>query len=181
MHTVGLVLGENPEQQLEKFADYFEVDAFKKYMDEDEIQDMADEYGIDARNVVELREKVKKWLDYEGFVENGRLGYFCNENPNAKFDWYTIGGRWKGYLKLGIKKVNKNDVADQARFNEINIDELTRDVPGFVLKNGQWHEDHLSLSELLEGKVSSEWRSAYEKILKEMPGDTLVTVIDIHS
>lgn len=30
--------------------------------------------------------------------QKGRYGYWCN--PNAKWDWYSIGGRWTGYFKL---------------------------------------------------------------------------------
>lgn len=29
--------------------------------------------------------------------DQGRYGYFSN--PNAKWDWYTIGGRWKGFFR----------------------------------------------------------------------------------
>ena len=41
-------------------------------------------------------------IDYLGrdaeMVEKGKIGYL--ENPNAKWDWYQIGGRWSGYFKL---------------------------------------------------------------------------------
>lgn len=30
--------------------------------------------------------------------EDGEEGYYCN--PRAKWDWYSIGGRWTGYFKL---------------------------------------------------------------------------------
>lgn len=30
--------------------------------------------------------------------ENGRYGYW--KNPNAKWDWYVVGGRWTGFFKL---------------------------------------------------------------------------------
>lgn len=39
--------------------------------------------------------------DYHGFdspdEKTGQYGYWSN--PNAKWDWYTIGGRWSGYFK----------------------------------------------------------------------------------
>lgn len=41
-------------------------------------------------------------LDWCGLKERdaemGRYGYW--ENPNAKWDWYQIGGRWTGFFKL---------------------------------------------------------------------------------
>lgn len=30
--------------------------------------------------------------------ETGRYGYWSN--PNARWDWYTVGGRWSGFFKL---------------------------------------------------------------------------------
>jgi hypothetical protein len=37
--------------------------------------------------------------DYHDYVEeNGRFGRFTN--PNSKWDWWVIGGRWSGILKL---------------------------------------------------------------------------------
>jgi len=44
---------------------------------------------------------VKYLQDYHGFdapdERTGLYGYWTN--PNAKWDWYTIGGRWSGYFK----------------------------------------------------------------------------------
>ena len=31
-------------------------------------------------------------------TKEGRYGYFSN--PNAKWDWYVLGGRWRGFFKL---------------------------------------------------------------------------------
>jgi len=37
--------------------------------------------------------------DYHGYGKvKGRYGYY--HNPNAKWDWYQVGGRWTGTLKL---------------------------------------------------------------------------------
>ncbi|MDD3513036.1 MAG: hypothetical protein PHV21_03395 [Synergistaceae bacterium] len=38
--------------------------------------------------------------DEEGELNEavGKNGYWTN--PNARFDWYELGGRWRGYLKL---------------------------------------------------------------------------------
>lgn len=39
-----------------------------------------------------------KYHSYEKDPERGRYGYW--ENPNSKWDWYAIGGRWTGFFKL---------------------------------------------------------------------------------
>jgi len=42
---------------------------------------------------------MKEWAGHdEKDIETGKYGYW--ENPNAKWDWYQIGGRWSGLLKL---------------------------------------------------------------------------------
>lgn len=42
---------------------------------------------------------VKEWHGTsERDAQTGRYGYW--ENPNAKWDWYQLGGRWRGFFKL---------------------------------------------------------------------------------
>jgi len=73
-------------------------------------------------------EKVKKYAqycadenpaiitDWEGgcFDDEGNHGYWGN--PNAKWDWYSIGGRWSGSLRL--KKGKSGNVGERSGFNE---------------------------------------------------------------
>jgi len=42
-------------------------------------------------------EYMQNWCGEEKDPERDLYGYW--ENPNAKWDWYQIGGRWKGLLK----------------------------------------------------------------------------------
>jgi hypothetical protein len=52
------------------------------------------------------------YADYCGYKKNeetGKYGYW--ENPNAKWDWYQIGGRWSGLLRV-------NEMADTAQRGE---------------------------------------------------------------
>jgi hypothetical protein len=66
--------------------------------------------------------------DWAGFVdyyhgynqdENGDYGYY--HNPNAKWDWYQIGGRWCGYFTMKEGKVGVP--SDRHWANE------TKDIP----------------------------------------------------
>lgn len=74
--------------------------------------------------------------DYHGSngrdPEKGRYGHW--ENPNRKWDWYQVGGRWSGLLKLkpgadgavgetglmGSHHAKGEDRADQARKGDID-------------------------------------------------------------
>ncbi len=51
---------------------------------------------------------IEEWAGYKK-DEIGRYGYY--ENPNAKWDWHQLGGRWTGHFKLKeIKKLGYDGV-----------------------------------------------------------------------
>lgn len=75
---------------------------------------VADYYGVEERD-----------------SEKGRYGYW--ENPNKKWDWWQVGGRWRGFypVKSGVEKVvgapgvfdNESDgVADVVKIDQIDMD-----------------------------------------------------------
>lgn len=88
-----------------------------------------------------------KYKDFDEFMEQyggykkdestGKYGYW--ENPNAKWDWYEMGGRWTGYFKLkkGAKgyvglpglmtEPAKIDYVDQIMFKDIDIEGMIED------------------------------------------------------
>lgn len=45
---------------------------------------------------------IKEWAGYEKDAETGKYGYW--ENPNAKWDWHQLGGKWNGYFKIYPRK-----------------------------------------------------------------------------
>lgn len=57
---------------------------------------------------------MSEYMGYKIDQETGKYGYW--ENPNAKWDYWTIGGRWSGIIKdnLGFK-------ADQSRIKDLNF------------------------------------------------------------
>ena len=48
---------------------------------------------------------MQEWEGKDSDENNGRYGYYCN--PNAKWDWHSMGGRWSGFFKLkdGVKPI----------------------------------------------------------------------------
>jgi hypothetical protein len=75
---------------------------------------------------------IKDWAGYSKDPATGRYGYW--ENPNRKWDWYQIGGRWTGMFKLlpeaggevGSPGLMTNPAevgfADQARKRDIDFE-----------------------------------------------------------
>ena len=56
--------------------------------------------------------------EYFGYKKDGdRYGYRCN--PEAKWDWYVVGGRWDGELILKNGKT-----ANEAQLEDIDWDEM---------------------------------------------------------
>ena len=55
--------------------------------------------------------------DYCGYTKDnamGRYGYW--ENPNAKWDWYTLGGRWSGFFAKKDGGETDQDVIENLDF-----------------------------------------------------------------
>lgn len=68
----------------------------------------AEEVKVPVKEIyASAQEYVEKECDYQVDPETGKRGYW--ENPNRKWDWYQVGGRWSGML-LG-KDGNRMDVA----------------------------------------------------------------------
>ncbi len=82
-----------------------------------------------------FKDFIKDWAGHEKDSE-GRYGYW--ENPNVKWDWHTMGGRWRGSFKL---KDNKQGVlgspgvfnnkpifdVDQSKFGDIDWKSMEHD------------------------------------------------------
>lgn len=81
-------MGNCPEIHL-KFND--ETEYVRKEWDEED-QETKNQYNHDIDAYAE---------DYHGYKKDGETGkYGYWENPNAKWDWYQLGGRWTGFFKL---------------------------------------------------------------------------------
>jgi len=89
-----------------------------------------------------FEEYMKEWHGYDSRDQSkGRYGLWSN--PNVKWDWYQVGGRWSGFLKLkdgigiqgklGVKSwTNENEEipmnkADQARKCDIDFDGMRKE------------------------------------------------------
>jgi|SRR5574343_295126 hypothetical protein len=135
-HFTVLVIGENPEKQLEP---YWELDLPQKEMKKDprakfnieieqkDLQKKFEEWGEKYKKEVKNREKNYVYENAEQWVREWHCHYYSKEhdawgywnNPKAKWDWYTLGGRWEGFflLKDGTK-------TDQAYMRDINWEEM---------------------------------------------------------
>lgn len=105
---------------------------------------------------------------------NGKGKHLSTYNPESHWDWYEIGGRWKDYFEL-----KNGSKADQAKVGQIKKEIK----PTFaVVKDGEWYEKGemgwwgITRNEKAEAK----WDKEFKKLLKGLPKDTLVTLVDAH-
>lgn len=93
--------GEDPEAALAPYQENNMGDCPPEYMIfNDHTEEVTKNYEEADAETKEKYPTLEQYAEeYEGYKkqEDGRYGYF--ENPNAKWDWYLLGGRWTGFFK----------------------------------------------------------------------------------
>lgn len=98
-----LVIGEDPEYELAPFHEYEctgLMDEFVVFVKADESYDDYEKFKAEHPEYAVEYTTYEIWLEkYWGykFVE-GEWGRYTN--PNAKWDWYVLGGRWRGMITV---------------------------------------------------------------------------------
>jgi hypothetical protein len=230
MHFSVLIIGENPELQLDP---YWELDLSEdeiardyraeflvvipaarlkeraaKIIDILSLQDRAEKIaagseGEESAMLKRLRAALKAGRLEEILAEahggylgpKGDWGYYAN--PDAKWDWFLLGGRWQGSLRLLPGKSgtvgerswtdpgrpDDPSRCDQARFGDIDWP-LTRSVftPFAVLKNGEWQD--IGSAGIWGNEPAPEaeaaWEKAVDDLLTGLPPETQISVYDCH-
>ena len=103
---------QNIEKLLAPYSENLEVEPYLKYKHDDALKMLRDEYDYDDKDVDDalLESFVKHYSSYS--LKDGNV--YTTYNPNSKWDWYTIGGRFDGKLML----------TDEGRLNV--VDEIKR-------------------------------------------------------
>ena len=212
-HFSVLVVGDDVESQLEPFVE--EVDEDSSYA---EIilkvkKDEAEEYrktqlGMDFWKKPEKQDEKEKLLkesivafmkEYCGLIQDKNNDWGYLGNPNAKWDWYQIGGRWAGSLlfkegKKGTKgepsllmkdfEYTENS-ADQGIKKDIDLEKMRKEdiIPTFaILIDGKWYQEGemgwFGMASNL--KDSKEWHKEFDKLLEKVSGNKLLTIVDCH-
>jgi len=134
------------EEMLEPYDENTEVPRYKKHFNEKDIKKMAEHYKIEPSNLEALAEKMKDWYGSEGGIDEKGLFYWSTYNKQSKWDWWEIGGRWSGMLKL---KDGKEGIEGEAGIfdNETGIDcAFVKDLANLdiithaVVDKEGWHE-----------------------------------------
>lgn len=186
-HFTVLVIGDNFEDQLAPYHEFEctgENDQYVQDVDVTEemnksisegesIEDALGYYGLEDK-IVDDESKVEKVgntcahkFGYAIVKDNKLIKAVNRTNPNRKWDWYQVGGRWSGFLKLkeGATGQNgrrswanpgENDAGycDQARKCDIDFDGMRNEAGEEAGK--KWDLFHKHLGHLIEGFVTWE-------------------------
>jgi hypothetical protein len=107
-------------------------------------------------------------------------------SPDAKYDFYIIGGKWKHLLELkSPRKVpglfglftKGIDKTHTALKSEIREDALLSHPPVSLLNAGVWEDAKFAI-----GKPSDDdWRRHFEQMFRSLPDSARLTIVDYHA
>lgn len=138
-----------------------------------------------------------RWHEPEDIGADGEV--YSTYNPDSKWDWWTIGGRWGGMwtFRPGVDthsplKTRRSAFGvapnadlphrtDCARVRDILPETLT---PTFALVDceGYWHEKGEMgwWAVVADEKAQDEWDAIYRKAIDALPPDTWLINVDCH-
>lgn len=106
-HFAVLVIGDNPEEQLKPFDENLEVAPYKERLAHDPREAVAryirnlDKARRDEWRALTFEEASKRYYGQPAGKDEQGWYVMTTYNPNSKWDWYQIGGRWtRELLKL---------------------------------------------------------------------------------
>ena len=138
-----------------------------------------DDYYEKYKEFMKEKDYAQMFNDWNGLVldeKTGNYGYW--HNPEAHWDWYSIGGRWTGKLKLKKSKRHKQYAKDGIVGNGTPglMTELNRDsnycdfAPAHMIDWAGIKEDQLN-SELDAFDKIMEIRDKYQRLRREKEFD----------
>ena len=210
-HFIGLCFGDYWESNLDPYDEGLEVEPYVAHTKEEAIDEVkhrhaADyEWAIKALENTSTTEQQRKHA--ESIIERGLFisyedawkvaqewGYELDEeenllsryNPDSKWDWYSIGGRWSGFLCTKEKDDEGNPIrVNQAQFKDIDWNYMIENdiIPfNYVTEDGEWREKGemgwwgMTTNEMEQ----DDWTDNFKNYLKLVEDDCLVTVVDFH-
>lgn len=187
-HFTVLVIGNDPEKQLAPFSERIDVPEYlAEKVEQEEIDRFLKYYRTKSDDLSGYYATKNKSLDFDAiysihgedwndrawkYDNKGQLGRYSTYNPESRWDWYVLGGRWDGELKTEHGELN------QAKKTDIlNWDELK---PFSILKDGKWYQKGEMLWFAVVKDEKAEWPNEVQEIKRDVEDDTLISMYDCH-
>ena len=182
-HFTVLIIGNDVEEQLEP---YFELECTmnQEEMKNDPRAEFVEEMTTEALTEDFLKTKndhpeyyyetLEDFAsEYHGYIkaeDEEVWGRFTN--PKSKWDWYQIGGRWSGIFK--IKDIEQDDTKEKY------IEDSSRFSTYALVKEGEWYAKGEMGWWAVSSNEDENWSEEFGKMIKSLPEDTLLTLVDCH-
>lgn len=191
-HFTVLVIGNDPEKQLAPFHEFECTGVDDEYVQNvDQTEEARAEWESHKEDYPTLREFVEGWYGRPIYEEDETLAQSITDeeakygyavfkgdqiiklirrtNPNSKWDWYLLGGRWSGFLKLKtgangergspglMTEAAPPDYADQALKRDIDVEGMRNEAE----KKAAAHYDKVHA--VIAGRGFMTWAEIKEK------------------
>lgn len=197
MHSCVYVIIENTDnietavtRALAPFDDARQVKPYKLRLFASTIMAMSRHYNIPESDHQRLSEKMRDWLGDPGGQDRLGLHALCSHNPDGKWDWYEIGGRFNGCIRGRWRPrsfAKKPDLQSNSLSSSILL--RAKDFPkrtpfALVTPLGEWIERSSVVSTTSGWYVrevpKSAWSRRVRMILRKFP-DQRIVCVDAHS
>lgn len=141
-------------------------------------KDLRDTYDYPENSILKTVEMKEYYESFEQFLKDyhgvdepdettGRYGYW--NNPNAKWDWYVVGGRWSGFFKPKEGKVGllgrsgsfgnlpRQGWVDQINYGDVDFEAMKQHEE----KIANEHFDQIE--SIVNGRKIPNWKEIREK------------------
>lgn len=115
---------------LAPFDEDLQAQPWKRHLDAGEIAAMAKQYSVRRTSLLKLAGCMEDWCGGTGGVDGKGLFVIHTYNPDGKWDWYEVGGRWNGFLRGNVRTAKS--LLKSPRLEAL----LPHD---FLTPDGTWH------------------------------------------
>jgi hypothetical protein len=169
-HFTVMVIGDNPEEQLAPYQENNMGDCPEEFLEfEDETESLKSDWESMSEEDKSGYEDFESFVREDGYDEHeGKFGYWTNKN--CKWDWYSLGGRWTGFLRM------KPGVAGEVGRPGLFSSPAQTGTADSALKK---HIDFASMRDDAEKKAGKTWDKARELLEGTPPCDSWEYVREI--
>jgi hypothetical protein len=98
-----LVIGNEVDGLMAPYDESKDVRAYRVYMTKEKIKSMRGHYEKEGHKIKGnkgLLPFMKSWNGHEGKIDRKGIYYMSTHNKGSKWDWYEVGGRWRGKIEV---------------------------------------------------------------------------------
>jgi hypothetical protein len=168
---------------LARYDERVEIDPYKLRLSGAQVEEMASFYGFDPKDLAACGAHLEDWTSLEGGVDEEGLYMWTTYNPEARWDWYTIGGRWCGVICGALCTGEGKEPHSHLRHNVSRVRELSPEVQFFALctPQGEWYErGRMGWFGMVANEMEEKrWRAVRSEVLSSYP-EHLIVGVDCH-